>query len=702
MEPKDLKNANELEYVNNSENSFVSSEEQQPEEKPLAEETVQTVNKPDDLIINENPDQESIPDKEQESHLHTVDNNNNEEEPEIIVDEDKPEFEPKVTDSENIDSENPIPEETSNAVMETQPSEPDDSKKDYLTYSQEELVDAIRTVIENPDEKDIKEKVDAIRSVFYKNYRNQVEEQKKKFLEEGKNIEEFVAAFDPCEQDMKELLKRYHDLRMDFNKKLEIEKEENLKLKYQIIEEIKALINKEESINKTFQEFRDLQRRWREIGLVPQAGMKNLWDTYHFHVENFYNYININNELRDLDLKKNLETKTELCQRTEALLLEPNVINAFNILQKFHAEWREIGPVPVEYKDSIWERFKAATLKINKKYHEYFENRKDEQKNNLEAKIALCEKVEEILASEISTHKEWDEKSKQLIELQKTWRTIGFVMRKDNNKIYERFHKACDKFFDAKREYYSKNKDVKENNLQLKTDLCVEAETLKDSTDWKKTTQDFIALQKRWKEVGPVPKKNSDSLWKRFCTACDYFFEKKSHHFSSVDSEQDENKRLKKELIAEVKNFKPNENVEENIKAIKLFQKKWTEIGHVPVREKDEIQSTFKEAIDKLYDTLNIDEGKRNMIKFKSKITSLSETTRGHGKMRFERDKYVNKLKQLENDLVLLDNNIGFFTKSKNAELLIKEVKQKIEDTKQNIELLKQKIKVIDSMNFDE
>ncbi|MDR2910080.1 MAG: DUF349 domain-containing protein [Bacteroidales bacterium] len=707
MEPKDLKNASELEYVKNSEfenseKNFVSSEEQQTGEKPLAEETVKTINGLDDTIVSENLDKELVSEQIQEHHLHIADNQNKIEKTEIIVSEDKIEVETEAFDIESTGNETPKLEEEIIVVTEKEISETKNRKKDYLTYSQEELVDAIRKIIENTDETDIKEEVDTIRSVFYKNHKNKIEEQKKKFLEEGKNIEEFVAAFDPYEQDMKELLKRYHNMRIDFNKKLEIEKEENLKLKYQIIEEIKALINKEESINKTFHEFRELQRRWREIGLVPQTGMKNLWDTYNFHVENFYNYININKELRDLDLKKNLETKIELCKRTEELLLHPNVVNAFNVLQKFHEEWREIGPVPVEHKDSIWERFKAATLKINKKYHEYFENRKDEQKSNLEAKIALCEKVEEILASEISTHKEWDEKSKQLVELQKMWRTIGFVMRKDNNKVYERFHNACDKFFDAKREYYSKNKDLKQNNLQLKMDLCVEAETLKDSTDWRKTTQDFIALQKKWKEAGPVPRKYSDNLWKRFCTACDYFFEKKSNHFSSIDLEHDENRRLKKELIAEVENFKPSENVEENVKTIKLFQKRWIEIGHVPVGMKDEIQNTFKEAINKLYDTLNIDEGKRNMIKFKSKITSLSETTRGHDKMRLERDKYVGKLRQLQNDLALFDNNIGFFAKSKNAESLIEEVKQKIEDTKQNIELLKQKIKAIDSMNSDE
>ena len=721
MEPKDLKNSNELENVTNSEfedseKKIVSSEEQSADEKPLAEEPAEIVIEPDNTAVdNEEPAVEQV----QESSLLIADEGVKSDEKEDVevevettVAESKVETGDKLSDIEETNAETEEPEKTVKAekvseeeiaaAIAAKPTSASKSeRKDYSKYSQVELVNALHEILENIGETDVKEEVDIIRSVFYKNYKAKVEEQKKKFLEEDRDIEEFVADPDPYEQDMKELLKKYRDLRVDFNKKLEVEKEENLKLKYQVVEEIKALINKEESINKTFQEFRELQRKWRETGPVPQNEMKNLWDTYHFHVENFYNYIKINQELRDLDLKKNLEVKIELCERAEELLLETNVVKAFNTLQKFHEEWREIGPVPVDHKDGIWERFKAATLKINKKYHEYFENRKDEQKSNFETKIALCEKVEEIMASEITTHKEWDDKSKQLVELQKVWRTIGFALRKDNNKIYERFRKACDKFFDAKREFYSKNKELKQSNLQMKIDLCIEAEALKDGTDWKKQTQDFIAIQKRWKEIGPVPRKHSDNLWKRFRAACDYFFEKRSNHFSSIGSEQDENIRLKKELIAEVENFKPDENVEENLKTIKSFQRRWMDIGHVPINMKDEIQNAFREAIGKLYDSLNINEGKRNMMKFKSKITSFSETSRGQNKMRLERDKYIVKLKQLESDLVLLDNNIGFFTKSKNAESLIKDVMLKIENTKQQIELLKEKIRVIDDANHN-
>lgn len=569
---------------------------------------------------------------------------------------------------------------------------------DYTQFSQVELVNALRDVLEKPDDYDLKSEIEVIKSVFYKKRNENIEEAKKAFIAEGGIEEEFVAEEDPYEKDIKDLLHDYRQIRIDFNKKLDIEKEENLKKKYEVIEKIKGLINNEESINRTFNEFRDLQREWREIGLVPQSKMKNLWDTYHFHVENFYDYIKINRELRDLDLRKNLEIKIEICEKAEELLVEPSIIKAFNMLQKYHEEWREAGPVPRENKDDIWERFKSVTSKINKKHQDFFESRKTDQKKNLEAKTALCEKVEEICGGEIDNYRDWDVKSKELVELQKIWRTIGFAPKRDNNKIYERFRTACDAFFNKKREFYSKNKEIQQNNLQQKIDLCIQAEALKDSSDWKKATQDFINIQKEWKDIGPIPRKHSDAIWNRFRAACDYFFDKKSEHFSDVDTEQDDNLKLKEDLIAEVVNFKSTGDVNENLKILKDFQRRWTEIGHVPFKKKDDTQNRFREAINVLYDELNINEEKRNLLKFKSKMSSYSESNRGQNKMRMEREKYMNKLKQLESDLVLLDNNIGFFAKSKNAESLIKDVKKKIEDSKQKIELLKEKIRVIDSM----
>lgn len=682
--------------VETSEVSVPVEEEEQevPEEENATEGKTETVEDAEDVAVTEKTIEEPKSKKEKQTTSEV------EEKEEGEVQNSKNEVS---EDSEVIAA--PVEEKKEKEQKEEKKKESapaNKEKADYSTYSQIELVNALRDVLDSNGDHDVKDDVEAIKSAFYKQEKDDIEAQRKQFLEEGGAEEEFEPEENPYEQDIKDLLKRYRQIRHEFNKKLEQEKEINLQVKYDIIEEIKGLIHKEESINKTFQEFRDLQQRWREIGLVPQAKMKDLWDTYHFHVENFYDYIKINKELRDLDLKKNLEMKIRLCEQAEELLLETNTIKAFNQLQKLHERWREIGPVPRENKDDIWERFKAATAKINKKHQEYFESRKTEQKKNLEAKRALCEQVEEINEMELTSHKEWGEKSKEVVNLQKVWRTIGFAPRKDNNKIYKRFREACDKFFDAKRDFYSKNKELQQNNLQLKIDLCLQAEALKDSDDWRKTTQDLINIQKDWKEIGPVPRKHSEALWKRFRAACDYFFDKKSEHFSSIDTEQVDNLKEKEELIKEVENFKSTGDADENLQILKDFQRRWTEIGHVPIKKKDEIQKQFRDAINKLFDDLKLDESKRNLLKFRTKIASFSESSRGQNKMRLERDKYMNKLKQLENDLILLDNNIGFFAKSKNAESLIEDVKRKIEQTKEKIEMLKEKIRVIDEMDRSE
>jgi hypothetical protein len=572
-------------------------------------------------------------------------------------------------------------------------------KEDYSEYSQIELVNLLR---ESVDAEDDGHKVEAILACFYKRVKENNEESKVKFLADGGKEEEFVPEEDPYNSDVKELLKKYKQQRFEHVKKLDAEKEVNLHKKYEIIEEIKNLLNKEESINRTFQDFRELQKKWYEIGQVPQAKMKDLWDTYHFHVENFYDYIKINKELRDLDLKKNLEVKIEICEKTEELLMETSVIKAFNALQKYHEEWRETGPVPTDKKDEIWERFKAATTKINQKHQDYFEKRKLEQKKNLDAKTALCEKAEEISLAAFDSHREWDEKSRELVELQKVWKTIGFAPKKENNKIYDRFRAACDKFFINKREYYSKNKDIQQINLQMKIDLCLEAETLKESLDWKKATQQFIDIQKRWKEVGAIPRKNSDAIWKRFRAACDYFFEKKAAHFNDIDGEQFENLRLKEKLIEEVENFKPDADVAVALKDLRDLQRRWTEIGHVPLKSKDSIQHRFREAINRQFDTLKVDGSNRGVFNFRNKIESMTDNARGLSKVRSEREKYMMKLKQLETDLTLLDNNIGFFANSKNAQALIADVNQKIVDTREKIEQLKEKIRIIDDLDKSE
>lgn len=576
----------------------------------------------------------------------------------------------------------------------------DGSKKepvDFEELTKKELVDELRKVIDEKPVQEVKDEVDQIRFHFTKKHKSEIEGLRKRFLEQGGQPQDFKPEEDPLEKQMKAYIDQFREKRAAYNKELEEAKQKNLEEKYKIIDEIKDLVNRKESLNKTFQEFRDLQARWRDTGLVPQANVKDLWETYHHHVEKFYDYIKINKELRDLDLKKNLEAKIKLCEKAEELLLEPNIITAFKTLQTYHDQWREIGPVPADMRAEIWERFKEATSKINKKHQAYYDNLKQEQRNNLESKRLLCEKAEEIADMDINSYKEWDQRSEEMKELQKIWKTIGFAPRKDNNKIYERFRSACDRFFNNKREFYARNREQQSNNLQLKTDLCIQAEALKDSTEWKKTTEDLIQLQKRWKQIGPVPKKYSDSIWKRFRSACDEFFERKSKHFDNIDSKYENNLKLKEELIAEIENFKISENGEENLKKLKEFQRRWAEIGFVPIKKKDEIQQRYREAINTKFDNLNIDENKKNIIKFKTKLDDMSKKPRSDYRLRQDREKFLNRLKQLENDIVLWENNIGFFTKSKNADQMITEVENKIKGAKEKMQVLQQKIDLIDS-----
>ena len=567
--------------------------------------------------------------------------------------------------------------------------------ENYSELDRPALLEKLNSLINSYNVEIIRDAVEEIKTVFYKHYKAEVAEARTKFEENGGVAEDFKFNDETSEETFKILYSRFKEKRAEINQKVENSKAENLRLKYQIIDEINELINKEESINKTFHEFRDLQQRWRDLGLVPQNAVRDLWENYNHTVEKFYDFIKINKELRDLDLKKNLELKIELCEKTEALLIDDSVTKAFKLLQDFHNQWREIGPVPTDQKDDIWERFKAATTLINKKHQDFFEGLKDQQVKNLEQKTALCERVEELITIVVEKPKEWEEKALELIEIQKLWRTVGFAPKKDNNKIYQRFKNACDDFFARKRDFYKEAKEIQKNHLQLKLDLCVQAEALKDSTEWKKTTEDFIKLQKRWKEIGPVPKKHSEILWKRFRTACDSFFNSKSAFYSTVDSRYDDNLKLKLELIEKVKGFQKAQNDKENLKQLMDIQKEWSEIGHVPINKKDEIQKEFRDAINAQFETMKIDDNERNKLNFKSKVDTWVNTN-SRNKIYSERNKLVTKIKELENEIALYENNIGFFSASSNAQSLMNEVTRKIEKAKEFMESQKQKLKLLD------
>ncbi|MEA1885683.1 MAG: DUF349 domain-containing protein [Bacteroidota bacterium] len=593
-------------------------------------------------------------------------------------------------------------EESEKSSEEKSSGEPDELPEvDYTGRSKAELTETLELLIENRPFKEIVDDVDKIKTIFYKKHTAELDIKKKKFLEEGGRPEDYQPADDPLEIKMKELLARFRGKKTEYNKQLEIEKQENLRKKYEIIDKIKDLVNREESINKTFQEFRDLQAQWHSIGIVPQSSLRNLWETYNLNVEIFYDYIKINKELRDLDFKKNMETKIELCEKAEELLFDPNPINAFRTLQEYHQQWRETGPVPRESRAELWDRFKAATSKINKRHHEYFEKQKEEQKKNLEAKTALCEKVEEINKLELHSFKEWETKAREVIQIQKVWRTIGFAPKKHNNTIYQRFREACDTFFQAKRRFYAENKEQQMANLQKKTELCMQAESWQDSTEWKEATDALINLQKEWKEIGSVPRKHSDKIWKRFRKACDHFFERKSEHFAELDSSFEDNLKEKEKLIDELENFEPGDDINAAFEKLKEIQRRWTEIGFVPYKEKDKIGNRYRNALNQQFDRLKIDEEEKAILKYQTKLENIKETPKATRKLRGEREKFLNRIKQLENDIVVWENNIGFFSKSSSAESMIQEVQSKIDNAKKTIEVLEEKINLIDKSGID-
>ena len=573
---------------------------------------------------------------------------------------------------------------------------------DYSGYSKHELVETLGLIIENRPTLEIRDDVERLKILFYKKLKSESEQRKNEFLEGGGKIEEYRQWVDPDDARVKYLLEKYKEKKTDYNKVQEAEKYENLKKKYDIIDKIKDLVNREESINKTFHDFRSLQNEWHSIGVVPQTSLKDLWENYHHYVEIFYDYIKINKELRDLDLKKNLESKVLLCEKAEELLLEPNPVNAFRLLQDFHNQWREIGPVPQESKNEIWERFKEATSQINKRHHEYFEKQKDDQKKNLEAKIALCEEVDAINLMEIKNFKEFDERADKVVELQKMWRTLGFAPKKQNNKVYQRFRDACDAFFEKKRGFYADNKEIQLNNLQLKTELCIQAEALQESTDWKATSDALIKLQKEWKEIGPVPRKQSERCWKRFRKACDYFFNKKTEFFAALDTSYEDNLKAKLAIIEELEKFEPGADVQAAFEHLKELQRKWSEIGFVPFNLKDEITNKYRAAINKEFDKLKIGDDDKSILKYKTKLDNLKANPKASRKVRNERDKFFTKIKQLESDIVLWENNIGFFAKSTNADTMIREVEDKIESAKKLIKTLEEKVKMIDQSGLDD
>ncbi len=579
----------------------------------------------------------------------------------------------------------------------------------YSEKSLAELADLFMELARNPERMKMNKEADAIKSAFYKNLTREkaaagiavpedtaVEpsddaadapvpessEGEEHVAEAAQETEESVSdnPFAEIERGFKALYNAYRKERAEYNREQEKEREHNLELKEAVIKDLKALLEKQEDVNRTFPEFREIQNRWRAIGQVPVQSFRDLNDTYQLYVEQFYDMVKINRELRDLDFKKNLEVKTGFCEQAEKLAESDNVVEAFKELQRLHEQWKEYGPVAKEFRESIWDRFKAATAVINKKYQAHFEGLKEQYAENLAAKTRLCEQVEEIASKENIAAPEWNTLSKDIEEIQKQWRTIGFASKKENQKIYDRFRAACDKFFERKRDFYAGYKENMNSNLEKKIALCEAAEALKDSTDWKKTASQLINLQKQWKEIGAVPRKKSEQLWKRFRAACDAFFNERD---KNVKPENDfyGNLKAKQHLVEEIAAYSLTGDEDADADAMNAFMQRWQEIGFVPFKEKDAIAKSYKDALQSTFGDL----------------VSRTRKTRYAKAPKNEKERLVQKYLKKEQDITTYENNIGFFAMSKNSEPLIRQMQDRIEQAKKELEELKEQIRAIDS-----
>jgi hypothetical protein len=555
--------------------------------------------------------------------------------------------------------------------------------KNYSMMSPQNLLDELKVLVDNFPVERIKKDVEAIRNAFYsENSEN----------ENHESDEELV--IDLVEEEFDTYLEKYREKRYEHIRSIESQKEENYRQKLAIIEELKDLIGEEEDLNITFLKFHDIQARWKEIAQVPQNYVKDLWDTWHYNVEKFYDYVKINKELRDLDLRRNLEAKNELIHKAEALMEYPSVVNAFAQLQQYHDAWREIGPVPRDQRERIWERFKEASNKLNRKHQAYFDQLKQERQHNIQMKIDLCERVEKLNHKKIKSMKEWQRASDELLNILEEWKAIGFIPKKENAEIYARLKKNRDEFFNKRRAYYRSQKQIATTNLRLKKELCEKAKALQNSENWQETTELLIELQRQWKQIGPVPRKLSNPLWNEFRDACDTFFNHKFGQAKKTGNEYAANLKAKEELIVELENFVLSANEYKNIEALKQFRKRWNNIGFVPIQEKEKIQLQFFTALDEKYKQLKVSDAQRKVIRMKDRV-ELSRN-KSNVVIKGEREKLFNRMMQLESEVTLLENNIGFFASSKNADSMIADVRKKISKTKEEILKIEEQIKLID------
>ncbi len=557
----------------------------------------------------------------------------------------------------------------------------------------EKVIERLKEISNDPCSAE-KSELTQLKQSFYKAHKANQEALYKEHIDAGGSADSFVMPDNDYENQFKEIMSSIKEKRYEMQVEEDKDKEENLNKKLEIIEKMKELTESPEDANKLYNEFKKLQQEWNEIKAIPQSRANELWKSYQIYAEKFYDIIKLNNEFREYDFKKNLEIKLHLCEAAEKLAQEQDVVSAFHQLQKLHHEFRETGPVSKELREEVWNRFKAASTIVNRKHQQHFEELKEKEQRNLDEKTVICEIVESMDFENIKTFQEWDDKTQEVLALQAKWKTIGYAPQKMNIKIFERFRTACDLFFSKKGEFFKNLKDNMASNLEKKKELCEKAEALKDSTEWKETAEILSNLQKQWKEIGPVPKKYSDSIWKRFISACDYFFEQKNKNSSSKFSIEHKNLELKKEIIEKLNEINSKENSEEgDEESIKELMNSWNNIGHVPFKEKDKIYNQYHDIVNKLFKKLNISTSQKKLNNFKTSING-----KGANLYR-EREKLVRQYENMKNDLATYENNLGFLTTtSKKGSSLVTEMNYKVDKIKTDLELLLEKISIIDNL----
>ena len=580
-------------------------------------------------------------------------------------------------------------------VMENTVNEPQEVENARINVpqSQEEIVARLKELAE-ADVIAEKQELDALKLAFYKIHKTEVADARNEFIKNGGAPEAFLPAPNVLEDEFKATMNIIRQKRAEQHAQIERQKEVNAQKKQEILERIKTLSSTPEEANQAYKEFKELQTQWQELKLIPAEKANELWKTYQLYVEQYYDQLKLNHEFREYDFKKNLEIKTHLCEVAEKLGKESDVISAFQQLQNLHQEYKETGPVAKELREDIWNRFKAASTVINKRHQQHFEDLKAREEENLAQKTALCEKIENINIADIKTSAEWEAQTAEIIEMQKEWRTIGYAPQKMNIKIFERFRIACDKFFTEKAAFFKTLKENQADNLSRKTALCEKAETLKDNTDWKATSDKFMQLQKEWKTIGAVPKKHSESLWQRFNTACDYFFEERSKATASQRNEEKENLQKKEDIIEKLKALLENNEDENKSDAVKALIKEWNEVGFVPFKEKDRVYKQYRETIDQIYKTLNISAARRKLDNFKNKLKNDAKED-GQTLAR-ERERLIRIYENKHNEIKTYENNLGFLTSSsKKGNNLVNEMNKKVEKLKDELQLLGEKITAI-------